>query len=328
MSAAKIPHRRPVRSGKNSTVGEKTAERIHAGVARAFGGRKVINIVAVFAALFAVAGGIFWLEKVYINPEHVFWSMVDNNLSTSSITKSTKQSSSGNVTKELTELAFTSIPAAHDVKEVTATDSNGTSRIKVESIGTPTDTYQRYLLIDQPAKSGKSKANYNKIYAMWLKNGGNAQMSNAQLFNNATFSAFLFGNLSPQQRSELTTSLKKAYSVDLNNVVKQKSHGRRSYHYKVSMSLKGYAYAARSYAKDLGLPNASQIDPNNYQASDKVALDVTVDVLSRQLRQVVYTTNSAVEDYSSYGILSNFKVPAHTVSYNTLQQAVRQAVSK
>jgi hypothetical protein len=328
MSAAKIPHRRPIRTGNNSTVGEKTAANVHAVISRIFGGRGVLNLLAVTIGAIIIVGGLFWFKQVYEDPNHVFWGMVNNNLSTYSITKETTQSSPGNKSDELTQIAFTPKPAVHDIKEVTASANGATSRIKVEGIGTPKDTYQRYVLIDQPAKNGKSKPDYSKVYSMWLKNGGNEQINNSQLFNNAVFSAFLFGNLSPQQRSEALKYFKKSYVVNMDNVQKQTSHMRKTYTYTVNLNLRQYAQGARSYANSLGLPNAAQINPNNYKAGDKLALSVSVDVLSRQIKEVVYKSNSATEKYSAYGTLPTFSVPAKTVSYSTLQQAVTQAASQ
>jgi hypothetical protein len=328
MSSAKIPHRRPVRTGNNSTVGEKTAARVHAGISRIFGGRGVLNLVVVIVGLVIIVGGLFWFKKVYEDPSHVFWGMINNNLSTYSVTKETTQSTAGNTSKDFTQIGVTPKPAVHDVKDVTASANGATSRIKVESIGTPKDVYQRYVLIDQPAQNGKSKPDYSAVYNMWLKNGGNGQSGNTQLFNNAVFSAFLFGNLPQQQRSDAMAYFKKAYIVNFNDVKKQNSHMHKTYTYTVTLNLRNYAQGARYYAAALNLPNASQINPDNYKATDKLVLNVNVDVLSRQLKEVVYKSSGATENYSAYGILPTFKVPAHTVSYSALQQAVTKASSQ
>jgi hypothetical protein len=328
MSAAKVRHPRPRRAGNNSTFGEKVTEKIHSGFANTLGGRKVSTLLAIFFGLVIVVAGITWFYKYYSNPQNVFWDMVENNLSTSSITKEITQKSTNATSKEITRIILSPNHAAHDVKQIDASVSGSKSMIRIESIGTPTDTYQRYVLISQPAKAGKKKADFSKVYALWLKNGGNAQSGNSQLFNNAVFSGFLFGNLPPSQKSTALNYMRKAYKVDFNNIDKKSHNSRKTYVYTVSLAMQNYAKAARFYADALKLPNAKQISANNYHSTDKIEMSVTIDVLSRQLREVTYTTNSSTEKYSAYGITSDVSVPKKTVTYDTLQNAVNQAVAK
>lgn len=326
MSAAKIPHRRPIRAGKNSTVGEKTAEKVHSAFASIFGGRRVISIVILFVVIIAIVGGILWFNKVYTNPEHVFWSMIDNNLSVKSVTKETDQQGSGISKNELTQLSFNNGVSVRDVREVKSGTGNAASKIKIESIGTLTDTYQHYVLIDQPVKSGQAKPDYSKVYPLWIKNSGpTSKIGDTQLLNSAIFSAFFFGNLSSVQRTDITKHLQAAYKVDFDKVEQNKDNGRKTYTYKVTLDLQDYAKAAQAYAKALKLPNAAQINPNNYKPTDQLAVSVKVDVLSRQIREIAYQTSSVTEKYSSYGVITHFSPPAHTVSYNDLQKAVTEA---
>jgi hypothetical protein len=157
-----------------------------------------------------------------------------------------------------------------------------------------------------------------------LKNSGNKQQE-TQLFNNAIYSALLFGNLPVNQRDKTIQGLKDAYKVDFKNVSKSTENGRKTYTYNVKVGLKKYANTVNSYTKILGLPNAGQIKADNYKPTDEVALQISVDVLSRQVKKVYYTSNGSTEQYLTYGVVPNFKLPAQTVSYNTLQKAVQKA---
>jgi hypothetical protein len=325
MSATKLRHPRPRRAGNHSTFGEKSSERIHGIVAGIFGGRKISTLLAVIGGMVAIVAACVWFYTVYSNPKNVFWGMVQNNLSTPSVTKEITQKSTNATSTEITQMAFYSNPSVRDTKEIDNTVSGSTSRIKIESIGTPSDTYQRYVLIEQQAKAGKPKADFSKVYAMWLKNGGNAQAASAQLFNNAVFSGFLFGDLPRAPRTQAINYMQKAYKVDYANVNKKSDNARKTYTYNVTLSLRDYAKGAHFYAETLKLPNAKQISVNNYKATDKLTMSVTVDVLSRQLRQITYTSNGSGEKYTAYGNIPTFGIPKHTVSYNDLQQAVNKA---
>jgi hypothetical protein len=322
MALAKTRHPRPKRVGKNSTLGEKTAVRTHSVLAGIFGGRTVLKLVGLIAAAVIIAGGVLWYKLVYTNPEHVFWGMVSNNLATPSVTKEIIQSGSSTTNHEDTQLALTPSPQVRDIKEIAS--STGSSKIKIESIGTPTDTYQHYLLIEQPQKNSKAKADYSKVYPLWIKNSGNNQPE-AQLFNGVVYDAVLYANMQPEQRAKLVDYLRDAYHVDYSNVRKESNNGRKNYTYNVKINLRNFAVAANYYSKTLGLPNGGKIKPNNYKASDEVAINLSVDILSKQLRQLEYVSSRSTEKIVTYGVVANFTPPEHTVKYDALQKAVQAA---
>jgi hypothetical protein len=327
MALAKTRHPRPKRVGKNSTFGEKTAVRMHGVFAQIFGGRTVLKLIGTMVGIVLIVGGIFWYKQVYSSPENVFWGMINNNLSTYSITKEISQSGTSATNKEDTQLGFSPSPVVRDIKDISTQNSANSSRIKIESIGTPTDTYQHYVLIDQSSKSGKKKPDYSRIYSMWLKNSGSNQRD-TQLFDNIVYSALLFGNLPPTQRNDTVNYIRNAYHVDFAHVAKNTSGGRRTYTYNVKLGLRSFAQAANFYSKTLGLPKTGQIKAENYKPTEEVALKIKVDVLSRQAKNVQYLSNGSVETYTTYGIVPTFKPPAHTVSYQTLQQAVQTAAKQ
>jgi len=327
MSAVKIPYRRPVRSGNNSTAGEKVAENIRAGITQFFGGRRVVVIVGILLGLAAVTIGVLWYVNIYSSPTRIFWDMVGNNLSTNSVTTENTQQGPASSNQTTTQLAFSPNPIVRNIQEVNTTSLRSNTKVKIESIGTPNDTFQHYIWINQQPAKGKTKPDYSKVYHLWIKNGGNGLSNNATLFNDAIFGSFLFGNLPQDQKTTLMGYLRGSYTVDFNNVVRQKNHGRKTFTYSVALSLKDYANAAHYYAQKLGLAEANNINPANYQASDKVSLSVNIDVLSRQLKQVTYKSSNTSENYSNYGILASFKPPKNTVSYDLLQKAVTQAAN-
>jgi hypothetical protein len=328
MALAKMKHPRPKRVGKNSTLGEKTAVRTHSILANIFGGRTVLKLVGILFTVLIIAGGVLWYKLVYTNPEHVFWGMINNNLSTPSVTKEIKQAGESTTNNEDTQLALTQGIRVRDIKEITSSAASGAStKIKIESIGTPTDTYQHYLLIEQPAKNGKAKADYSKVYPLWIKNSGNTK-GETQLFNGVVYDAVLFANMPSSERGKMSGYLKDAYRVDFDKVTKNSSDGRKTYTYSVKLNLRNFAKAVNYYSKVLGLPNGGKLNPNNYKATDEVALLMKVDTLSRQMRQLEYVSSHSIESYVTYGIYPNFQPPAHTVSYNTLQTAVQKAAAQ
>jgi hypothetical protein len=141
MSERKVRHRRPVRSGKQSTMGEKTAERIRGGVISALTNKAVrFSLSGLIIIIILAIGVLSWYNNVYANTERVFWDMVENNLATNSITKEINQGSGNSSADEFSQLSFTPNPLVRDVKKVTGNSGQSTVHITVESIGTPKDT--------------------------------------------------------------------------------------------------------------------------------------------------------------------------------------------
>lgn len=324
MALKKTNHPRPKRIGNNSTLGEKTAVKTHTAFAHIFGGRTIIKIVAAVAIFLVISGGFFWYKVIFTDPERVYWGMITNNLSTYSVTKAVSQSGESTTNNQLSQLAFTPSPTVRDVKEITNQNSGVSSTVKIESIGTPTDTYQHYVLIDQPPQQGKKKTDFSKVYSLWLKNSG-GQQSDSQLFYSSIYSAVLFGNLQVTQRDSLVKVLQSAYKTDFKAIKKESSDGRKTYTYTTTINLRNYAKAVNLYSKSLGLPNTSQIKEDSYKPNDEVKVKLTVDILSRQLRSLKYESSNSVENYITYGIKANYKIPSKTVSYETLQKTVQQA---
>jgi hypothetical protein len=143
MALAKTRHPRPKRVGKNSTLGEKTAVRTHSVLASIFGGRTVLKLIGVIAAAVIITSGVLWYKFVYTDPGKVFWGMVNNNLITPSVTKEIHQSGSSTTNIEDTQLALTPTVKVRDIKEISSTSGTASTKIKIESVGTPTDTYQQ-----------------------------------------------------------------------------------------------------------------------------------------------------------------------------------------
>jgi hypothetical protein len=326
MALAKTRHPRPKRVGKNSTLGEKTAVKTHSLLANIFGGRTVLKLIGIVVAIILIAGVIVWYKVVYANPDRVFWGMINNNLSTASVTKEIKQAGGSTTNNEDTQLTLSPTPQVRDIKEISSSSNGTTSKIKIESIGTATDTYQHYVLIDQPAKNGKPKPDYSDVYKLWIKNSGN-QQHETQLFNGVVYDAVLFANMPAPERSKLIEYLQNAYHVDFANVIKDTNGGRKTYSYNVKVNLRNYAKAVNYYSKVLGLPNGGKLEPNNYKANDEIAISLKVDTLSRQLKQLQFLSSQSTESYVTYGIHADFQPPAHTVNYETLQKTVQKAAS-
>lgn len=264
-----------------------------------------------FAALVVlILATVLYYTKVYSNPQRTFWAMVDNNLATNGVTKQVTQQGSGATTDSFTQLVFSPEFRIHYIKKVTDKNTSPSSHLALEGIGTPQADYQRYSFIDRPG----STANYSSIYNLWLKG------DQPTLFSNTVFGAILFGNLGQPQRLDIVNKLRDAYRVRLDTRARQTSARTRTY--SVTVSLQKYAIAARVYAKAIGLPDADKITPNVYKPTDRIQLVVSVDIPSRQLAKIEYTSSNVTETYVSYGVASTVNLPKKTVDNQQFQNAL------
>ena len=271
----------------------------------------------------------FAYNRLYANPERVFWGMISNNLATNGVTRQVIQTNGPSKSNEISQITFGANPTIHIVKKISDSSSVPATRLTLEGIGTPTDDYQRYSLIDRPPIAAQGKPDYSKIYNLWVRSGttsgADRDNSSPQLFNQTLFGAMIFGNLSQSKRSELVAYLKNhpAYKVDFAKVQRQTEAGRSTYVYKTEIMLRNYAGAVQLFAKALGLSASARISPSSYGPGDKLNVEVSVDVLSRQLIKIGYLDSGAQESYSGYGLSSQLKLPTRSVNSKTFQEALR-----
>lgn len=311
--------RRPVRVGRNSS----SVERIQIGVKRrvltpAF----MIIFGALAAAIIIIFLVVLWFNKIYADPEHVFWTTINAGLATQSVTKNSVRSSGNSSNLEITAISFAPKLRLHDVKQIIDSSTRPSSKLTLETVASASTDYQRYSHIERPNLK-KTQKDYQKVYDAWLKNGGQEGAA-GQLAGNAVFGGVLFGDFNSADRGQIFNDLRKAYLVDFASVNKKGGIHRRVYIYHAVVPLSKYAVAARDYAKALDLPLARQIDPSHYQPADQLNLNITVDVLSREVKKIEYVSQGFSESFSGQGNNLNIELPQKTVSAASFAEIIKQ----
>jgi hypothetical protein len=309
-------HRRPARAGRNSRPSEKMQASFKTSLPSLSRRSLKLSLIAL-AALVLILAGTVWFYKTYSSPKNVFWGMVSNNLSTAGVTRLTDQTTCLPVNAQMSNVIQINFQPKLQVHCVTKV-ANGNTFLTIESIGNRTADYQHYLQILQP---GTPQSKLNDIYGLWLKNNGDPN-AEAKLYTLVLNDPALFGSLTSPQKQSLIVLLHKAYNPNLKKAVKQKNGGRSVYVYQVDLGFRKYAEAEKLYAQYLHLPIAGRINPANYAPTNRVSLTFTVDVLSRQLKEV--RTQSLREQYSGYGIQNPAQLPAKLSTNADLQKAFQK----
>jgi hypothetical protein len=265
-----------------------------------------------------------WWHFDYQNPTHVFWSMINNNLSLASITKYDSQSQQGILSKQYTLIQFGALDASHTVSTVSQTGD----LVSSETIGTASNDYSRYRSIKATQKSAAGKAaKASKIVGIWGKtpNASSSQPASAQYFQQSILGVVPFGNFNESQRSELIKQIRSSNLYSLSQTKTVKVNGRAAFVYEVSVNPEALVNVLVLYAKDIGLGNVG-LDPTQYIGSPAIKTEFTVDKLSDQLIKVRYPSNNQSEVYYSQGLEQPIMIPAKTVPISELQHMITQSL--
>lgn len=268
---------------------------------------------------------IVWWFTVYIGPKHVFWSMINNSLATSSVVTQTTQTSG---TDQLKQIIHIDTAAADKARSLTSL-KQGKTEIRTEIIGTKDADYTRYVSIKSDTKTDTSA-----LQNIWAKSDDTAQTttqaSGHQLYAQATLGIGLplgsvpvpVGNLTGQQRETLYDSIRtqNIYTPDFSKVKKERKDGRLLYTYDVKIQTVLYVGMMKTFAKALGLHELDAASPNSYQDTPALTASLTVDALSHQLVRVNFANLGYSQVYGSYGLPLDVKIPQQTITNVELQK--------
>jgi len=276
--------------------------------------------LVIVGALLLIGSGWLWWTQVYQNPYNVFWSMLENSLSTSAVTKHVTQSSTNTKVDQWLVTSFGTQNTLHSQ----ATISQGSTVVKTESFGTLKADYERYTTISTKQKSQNGQnLNFSSLLNKWASTKVDASGSQA---GNSLFMQSMLGmtggnllpitNLTPENRHKLLDYLHHNVVFDTSyaKIKREIQSGRPVYTYDVTIQPVGYVGFEKAYTKILGSKVLDNVDPNNYQGTQAIKISASVDVWSHRLKTVRYTTQNHQELYSAYGINKPFRTTNATIT--------------
>lgn len=280
-----------------------------------------------------VVSTIVWWTQVYENPYNVYWGMLDSNLSTTSDTAHLVDNSSSTNLNQYIGQQF----GANTMAYGTTTLETATSTVKNESVGTLTNDYIRYTSIKTSQKSTTGKPlDFSKALNKWaVESVSNVAANNSS--STPFFAQTVFGlgggnllpiaNLNIQQRQFLIGQLHQnnIFDTSFNNVQKSTVDGQSVYVYAVTVNPVAYVTLEKQFANDLGLKMLDSIDPNSYSSQQPLQVQVSVNIKTHHLAEISYGSTNHKEDYTSFGVPINVKVPVATMSSQALQSLISQA---
>jgi len=271
-----------------------------------------------------------WWGVVYINPSNVFWGTVEQSLATPSVVIESNEVNGQNSAKEFVHM---DLGSANKVESLTVL-RQGSAQVKAEIIGTRDADYTRYLEITPAASKDAKKPDTSKIVNIWAKSS-DARQSSTQASGHVLFAQTVLGiglpvgsvplpigNVSQSQRNDLVNAIRgeNVYQPSFNTVKKSIKNGRILYTFTVQIQLIPYVRMMQLFAKDVGLHELDQVDPNSYQAAKPLSIKLTIDAISRQLVQVNAGPTGYNQSYAAYGLPLQANVPASYINIDELQK--------
>lgn len=285
--------------------------------------------------LILLASAWLWWAKIHMGPERVFWGMLEKSLSTRGVTVEILQDSAQNKVKQLIQMELGVTDRAHSISMLT----QGNTQVKTEIIGTREADYTRYLSIKTDQKNAAGEPlDIAKVVNVWSKSDGRAQSetqaSGHQLFAQAVLGIGLpigtlpvpIGEIAPQQRENMLKQIRNqaVYDISFKDVKKERKDGRLLYTYDAKIQTILYVRLMKDFAKNIGLHELDQVDPNSYQSAQPLQVKLTVDAGSRQLVGVDNGQKGLVQTYRGYGLPVRSSLPKNPISSAELQQRLTE----
>lgn len=269
--------------------------------------------------LLLLAGWLWW-SKVSVEPQRVFWNMLQNSLATTGVATQVHQENQGTTIDQTVQYAAGSTNQAQAVTVI----KQGSMYVKTELRGDTQNTYTQYVKISAGQKQDSNRL--KNIVGVWAKSDGSGQDS-TPLLSQAVLGVGLpvgvvpvpIANVSRNDRDSLLRQMRETglYQVAYGKVKKSHTDGRLLYTYEVTMQPIIYLNIMKNFAKTVGLRDLETVDANSYSGAEPVTMTMTVDAHAGQLLQVK-TASGYAQDYTSYGVVPSVKMPTKTIPSSEL----------
>jgi hypothetical protein len=272
--------------------------------------------IGIIGVLTLFAGSAIWWQTSYSGPEQAFNDMLNNNLTTTSVTKKTTQDSSDTKVTQRIQLQLGSTNASRWYSRVETRNSSAVT----ESIGTKDAGYVRYTMVEPSPKAGRQLIN------VWAKSSAqNSELKNlfaSSLLDITSAPVPPLGMVAEPARTKLLTFARTedVFRPNFSKVTSTTINGRRAYNVPVEVKLAPYIQLMQGFAHVYGLKDIDSLNPATYKSAEPIKITVSVDALSHRMLRVTYPTTGYDVQYSDYGINHTITTPKRTVSEAELLQ--------
>ncbi len=310
------------KSAKAVTKAKVSNKRLQRGIP-GLSFRQIISAVLVLSIGMLGVSGWFWWQSIFTDPDRILAGMLTRSLQTGSVTRNIVEEDQTNFLDQSVRLHLSPTPTAQTVTTVAQRDQSGINKVTTETIGTNREDYARYQSIESPA-TGLDRNALGNIVNVWSKLDSTGQ--DPIFLNEALFvrSPFLvpYGNLKKADRQAILNIMKDKNVYSYSKAEKKNQNGRQVMVYDMSIATQGLVEALAAYARLSGLGEQAQLDPKAYADAPPLKVQMTIDILSRDLVSLRYADSGKVEKYQSHGLRTGVPLPPQSIDFSELQKRV------
>lgn len=269
----------------------------------------VLSIIAVISVwLFIIS---FFNSK-----ERVFWASINNNLSTSSITREVDQHQPGLIAKRtLFARSGSEFGVVANINIQQQAPNKKTTNVETENITTPKLNIARYKRVGLETKGeNNSPIEYNNFKNKWFTQSTNKDQNLEIIADGLGLSPGVvagtppFVLLSNDQKSAVFDNFKVAYKPDLSTVQATTFNNKDVYKFQVSVDVYSYLLGLNKIRKNMGFKELS-LNPEDFKQNEPFNIQIIVGVSTRQIYEVTDANSRTKEVFKNHGLDKSIKLP-------------------
>lgn len=279
------------------------------------------GVFALAVVIFCLSGWLYW-TKVLANPDRVLSDSIEKNLGINSVTRHVVQADSSGGIEQTAHLSFYAPDAsAHSKTELTQkTSARKEAKVTTETIGSKSSDYVRYVSIDG-ADGLSGSDNLKKLIGTWARRDADPTKGiTADFLNESLFGIVPFGRLDNEAKSQLIEKMNQKNLYEYSSAKREVKNLRPVYIYRMSIKTEDLVEILSEYARLTGLADPSQFNPADYKGSPPISVDLTIDILSRNLTHVTFNATNRTEEYSGWNLYSPADLPDDAIPIEELQK--------
>lgn len=272
--------------------------------------------VLLFASLIIfVASGAFWYRNIYLNESQIFWSAIENALSTNGVERTQDYSTDATVQTQVTHYSFTPRIAS----EVTSTHIvQGGQDVVSRAISFPDDEYAVFENV-----SNAENPQLEKAEGIWTQTGTGDRINGA-LADSLTNGALVFvGNLPKPKREQLVSIMQGSNMYEIIT-----SSGTREYNgktakvYELRLNPEAYNAVLVNYFQMIGMPQYAEQVASTTKDLTTPKIEIAIDPVTRTIYEAGYPKlgESGSHRYSLWGVARSVAVPESAITSDELQK--------
>lgn len=270
----------------------------------------------ILLSIIAVISVWLFIISFFNSKERVFWASINNNLSTSSITREVDQHQPGLIAKRtLFARSGSEFGVVANINIQQQAPNKKTTNVETENITTPKLNIARYKRVGLETKGeNNSPIEYNNFKNKWFTQSTNKDQNLEIIADGLGLSPGVvagtppFVLLSNDQKSAVFDNFKVAYKPDLSTVQATTFNNKDVYKFQVSVDVYSYLLGLNKIRKNMGFKELS-LNPEDFKQNEPFNIQIIVGVSTRQIYEVTDANSRTKEVFKNHGLDKSIKLP-------------------